>query len=52
MTLIEKILANNSGQKKVEPGEIVNAKIDVAMVHEITGPRSKVENLCLLHRVV
>ena len=38
MTVIEKILATHSNQKKVEPGEIVNAKIDVAMVHEITGP--------------
>ena len=38
MTLIEKILATHSDKKKVEPGEIVNAKIDVAMVHEITGP--------------
>ena len=38
MTVIEKILATHSNQKNVEPGEIVNAKIDVAMVHEITGP--------------
>ncbi len=37
-TIVEKILANHANKKSVEPGEIVNAKIDVGMVHEITGP--------------
>ncbi|MBW9223072.1 3-isopropylmalate dehydratase large subunit [Methanothermococcus sp. SCGC AD-155-E23] len=38
MTLVEKILAKASGRRSVSPGDIVMAKIDVAMVHDITGP--------------
>lgn len=38
MTIAEKILARASGRKRVSPGEIVEAKIDVAMVNDITGP--------------
>jgi 3-isopropylmalate/(R)-2-methylmalate dehydratase large subunit len=38
MNLIEKILAKASGKKEVFPGEIVEAKIDVAMIHDLTGP--------------
>ncbi|ADP77382.1 3-isopropylmalate dehydratase, large subunit [Methanothermus fervidus DSM 2088] len=38
MTMAEKILAKASGKDKVEAGEIVMANIDVAMVHDITGP--------------
>ncbi len=38
MTIAEKILARASGRKRVSPGEIVEAKIDVAMVHDLTGP--------------
>jgi len=38
MTIAEKILSRASGRKRVAPGEIVEAKIDVAMVHDITGP--------------
>ena len=34
MTLAEKILARASGKQKVKPGEIVMAKVDVAMSHE------------------
>jgi 3-isopropylmalate/(R)-2-methylmalate dehydratase large subunit len=37
MNLIEKILAKASGKKEVVAGEIVDAKIDCAMVNEITG---------------
>lgn len=40
MTISEKILASHSGSKKVEPGEIVNAKIDRVMVHEMLGNQS------------
>jgi len=36
---VEKILAKAAGKKKVQAGEIVNAKVDVAMVHERAGPR-------------
>ncbi len=38
MTIVEKILARASGKKEVSPGDIVMAKIDRAMVHDITGP--------------
>ncbi len=34
MTLVEKILARASGRNTVQPGEIVSARIDVAMSHE------------------
>lgn len=33
-TIAEKILANKSGERAVRPGQIVNAKVDVAMSHE------------------
>lgn len=38
MNIIEKILARASNKEKVAPGEIVKAKIDVAMIHDLTGP--------------
>jgi len=38
VNICEKILARASGKKEVSPGEIVEAKVDMAMVNEITGP--------------
>lgn len=38
MTITEKILAVHSGNKKVFPGQIVNAKIDIVYGHEVTTP--------------
>lgn len=38
MNIAEKILARASGKEEVNPGEIVEARIDVAMVHDLTGP--------------
>jgi 3-isopropylmalate/(R)-2-methylmalate dehydratase large subunit len=38
VNLIEKILAKASGGEQVHPGEIVEAEISSAMVHDITGP--------------
>lgn len=38
MNIAEKILAAASGRDQVSPGEIVEAKVDMAMVNEITGP--------------
>ena len=38
MNIIEKILANASGKQQVSPGEIIEANIDVAMTHDLTGP--------------
>ncbi|MBA3045430.1 MAG: 3-isopropylmalate dehydratase large subunit [Candidatus Thermoplasmatota archaeon] len=41
-TIAEKILMRASGSKTVEPGEIVNAKVDVAMSHDNAALVSKV----------
>lgn len=38
MNIIEKILARASGKEELSPGEIVEARIDVAMIHDLTGP--------------
>lgn len=38
MTMAEKILAKASSKNNVEAGEIVMANIDVAMMHDLTGP--------------
>ncbi len=38
MNITEKILARASEKKEVVPGEIVDASIDVAMIHDLTGP--------------
>ncbi|MEM2110512.1 MAG: 3-isopropylmalate dehydratase large subunit [Candidatus Bathyarchaeia archaeon] len=38
MNISEKILAAASRREEVKPGDIVEAKVDVAMVNEITGP--------------
>lgn len=38
MNITEKILANASGKKVVHPGEIVDATVDMIMVHDLTGP--------------
>ena len=39
-TMSEKILAKASGTEKVEAGDIIISNIDVAMVHDLTGPLS------------
>ena len=38
MTISEKILAKAAGKDKVEPGEYIIGKIDLAMFHDLTGP--------------
>ena len=38
MTISEKILAKASGNKTVHPGEYTIGKIDLAMIHDLTGP--------------
>jgi len=38
LNLTEKLLAKGSGMKEVHPGEIVEAKIDMAMANDITAP--------------
>ncbi len=38
MNITEKILATASGKQVVHPGEIVDANVDMIMVHDLTGP--------------
>lgn len=38
MNIFEKILARASGRPETKPGDIVDARIDVAMIHDLTGP--------------
>ncbi len=38
MTITEKILAKAAGKKKVRPGELIDANIDVVMCHDVTTP--------------
>lgn len=40
MTITEKILADHCGKKYVEPGEIVEASIDLALANDVTAPLS------------
>jgi 3-isopropylmalate/(R)-2-methylmalate dehydratase large subunit len=38
VNVFEKILARASGRSEVKAGDVVEAKIDVAMIHDLTGP--------------
>lgn len=38
MTITEKILAAHAGKDRVEPGELINAKVDVVLGNDITAP--------------
>ncbi|MBI3013650.1 MAG: 3-isopropylmalate dehydratase large subunit [Candidatus Tectomicrobia bacterium] len=38
MTLTEKVMARNSGRESVSPGEIVEAAVNVAMLHDVGTP--------------
>ncbi|HVN24494.1 MAG TPA: 3-isopropylmalate dehydratase large subunit [Syntrophorhabdales bacterium] len=40
MTITEKILAAHAGKSFVEPGEIIDAKLDIALANDITAPLS------------
>jgi 3-isopropylmalate/(R)-2-methylmalate dehydratase large subunit len=39
MTLAQKLVARAAGKPNVTPGEIVTCKVDLAMVHDSSGPR-------------
>jgi 3-isopropylmalate/(R)-2-methylmalate dehydratase large subunit len=39
MTLAQKLVARAAGKATVTPGEIVTCKVDLAMVHDSSGPR-------------
>jgi 3-isopropylmalate/(R)-2-methylmalate dehydratase large subunit len=38
MTITEKILAKSAGKETVRPGELIDAKIDIVMCHDVTTP--------------
>jgi 3-isopropylmalate/(R)-2-methylmalate dehydratase large subunit len=38
MTITEKILARASGRKKLSPGDVMFAKVDKVMLHDVSGP--------------
>jgi 3-isopropylmalate/(R)-2-methylmalate dehydratase large subunit len=38
MTITEKILAAHGGLKEVQPGMLINARVDIAMGHDVTAP--------------
>lgn len=38
MTITEKILAAHAGKDEVKPGELINAKLDMVLANDITGP--------------
>jgi 3-isopropylmalate/(R)-2-methylmalate dehydratase large subunit len=38
MTITEKILADHSNQKTVRPGDLIQARVDLALANDITGP--------------
>jgi len=38
MTITEKILAHHAGMPKVEPGQLINASVDIALANDITAP--------------
>ncbi len=40
MTIVEKILAAHAGQDAVSPGDLINAKVDIALGNDITAPIS------------
>jgi len=38
MNITEKIIAKSSGKPKLEPGDVVFAKVDKVMLHDVSGP--------------
>lgn len=38
MTITEKILAEHAGEKSVFPGQLINAKVDLALGNDVTAP--------------
>ncbi len=38
MTITQKILADHAGRKEVYPGDLITAKIDLAMANDVTAP--------------
>jgi 3-isopropylmalate/(R)-2-methylmalate dehydratase large subunit len=47
-TLAQKLLAKACGQAAVQVGQIVTCRVDLAMVHDSSGPRRQAEKLAAL----
>ena len=45
MTISEKILAAHSGKEEIQPGEFIEADIDVALANDITAPMSPIKTI-------
>ena len=45
MTISEKIIAKACGRESVRPGEIVTCQVDLAMIHDSSGPRRQAPRL-------
>ena len=48
MTLAEKIVARTAGLPRVAPGDLVTCRVDLAMMHDSSGPRRQEELLASL----
>ncbi len=44
-TISDKIIARAAGVKTVQPGEIVTCRVDLAMMHDSSGPRRQIDKL-------
>jgi len=51
-TIVEQVLARASGVGKVYPGDIIDVAIDLAMIHDSSGPRRLVDPLKSLGRSI
>lgn len=45
LNLAEKLIARAAGKDSVRPGETVTASVDLAMMHDSSGPRRFILNL-------
>ncbi len=47
MTLVEKILAAHSDKKKINPGQLINVRVDMVLANDITAPIAIKEFNCI-----
>lgn len=52
MTLSEKIISLAAGREMVTPGELVTCNVDLALMHDSSGPRRVAEKLKQLNAKV
>ena len=38
MTITQKIMADHAGLKEVSPGQLINAKVDIALGNDVMAP--------------